>query len=449
VPGRKPAVTLIVGAGLAGLAAACTLQDAGEAFLLCEAGDAVGGRVRTDEVDGFLLDRGFQVFLTAYPEAQRLLDYPALRLKSFYAGAYLAWQGKLRLMADPWRHPVDALRSLTAGPATWGDRLRIGRLRLQGSAAGIVRVARDWRAPRGTGQPSPSTQDRLQAEGFSGPFRKAFLEPFFRGIFLDPALRTSADLFRFVFGMMAQGETTVPEDGMEAIPRQLAQRIPAAALRLNHRCVALEMDAAGGGRARFETGQVSGETVSLLWDRMILAVEEPAACELLGWPAPRAARQTTSIYFAAQQNPLKRQALVLFGENGPVNHLAVLSAVAPSYAPPGQHLLVANLVGQAVTDAEAVLPAIRNQLLPWFGEQVNRWRYLRAVSVPFAQPNQDADLGGRNPQRGPLTPGVVLAGDFTTNASIDGALYSGVRAAQSLLGLSPGGEMRPQGEPGR
>jgi phytoene dehydrogenase-like protein len=413
-----------VGAGLAGLAAAITLQDAGEPFLLCEAGDAVGGRVRTDKVDGFLLDRGFQVFLTAYPEAKRLLDYPSLRLKSFYAGAYLAWQGRLRLMADPLRHPTDALRNLTSDPATWGDRLRIGRLRMKGSGAGLVRVARDWRNRPANCEPPLSTQDRFQADGFSLQFQRAFLEPFFRGIFLDPALQTSADLFRFVFGMMAQGETTIPQDGMEAIPRQLAQRIPATALRLNHRCVALEMDAAGGGRACFETGKASAETVSLEWDRLILAVEEPAACALLGWPVPKAARQTTSIYFAAEQNPLARPALVLFGEGGPVNHLAVLSAVAPSYAPPGQHLLVANLVGEAATDAEVLLPAIREQLLPWFGEQVHRWRYLRAVSVPFAQPNQDVDLAGTNPQRGRLPSGVMLAGDYTTNASIDGALYS-------------------------
>lgn len=446
---RKPAVTLIVGAGLAGLAAANTLQDAGEPFLLCEAGDSVGGRVRTDTVDGFLLDRGFQVFLTAYPEARRLLDYPSLRLKSFYAGAYLAWQGRLRLMSDPWRHPVDALRSLASGPATWGDRLRIGRLRMQDAGAGLVEVARDWRNRPANDEPPLSTQERFQADGFSQQFQRAFLEPFFRGIFLDPALRTSADLFRFVFGMMAQGETTIPEDGMEAIPRQLAQRIPATALRLNHRCVALEMDAAGGGRAHFQTGQSSAETVSLAWDRLILAVEEPAACELLGWPTPRAARQTTSIYFAAEQNPLQHPALVLFGEGGPVNHLAVLSAVAPSYAPPGKHLLVANLVGHAARDAEAILPGIRDQLRPWFGEQVDRWRYLRAVSVPFAQPNQDADLAGTDPQRGGLLSGVVLAGDYTTNASIDGALYSGVRAANSLLGLSPGDDARAPGVRGR
>lgn len=449
MPDRERVPTLIVGGGLAGLAAARTLQEAGEPFLLCEAGDAVGGRVRTDRVDGFLVDRGFQVFLTAYPAARRLLDYPSLGLRPFYAGAYLAWDKTLSLVADPWRHPLDALRSLSLGPATWADRLRIGRLRLQGSRTGIVDLARDWRTRSTAGARPISTHQQFAADGFSSPFQRAFLAPFFRGIFLDPELHTSADLFRFVFAMMSQGETTIPEQGMEAIPRQLAERLPAPMLRLHHRCVALEMKASGGGTARFETGQASRETVSIDWDRLVLAVEEPVACTLLGWPAPGAARQTTSIYFAAQRDPLARPAIVLFGEGGPVNHLAVLSAVAPSYAPPGQHLIVANVVGTAAADPAALLPEIRRQMMPWFGGQVEGWRHLRTVAVPFAQPNQDAGLAGCNPQRGSLPPGVVLAGDYTTNASIDGALFSGANAAERLLrGSRSGGATRP-GDAGR
>lgn len=424
--------TLIVGAGLAGLAAAVTLVRAGRPVLLCDASDAVGGRVRTDLVDGFLLDRGFQVLLTAYPEAQRLLDYAALQLRPFYAGAYLAWRGKLRLLADPWRHPLDALRNLPESPGTWADRLRIARLRSSISLRDATHTARHWRN-QPLLHPSHSTAERWRALHFSQDFQQAFLAPFFRGIFLDPDLRTVSNLFEFVFRTMAQGDTALPKEGMEAIPRQLAGQIPVSALRLRHRCLTLGAAPDGGGLAQFAVGDSVSERTSIPWDRLILAVEQPSAHHLLGWPAPPEARRTTSVYFAASRNPLPRPALVLFGEEGPVNHLAVLSAVAPSYAPPGQHLVVANLVGSAEPPTDQLLSRILSQLQSWFGDQVRQWKHRRTVSVPFAQPNQDASLAGRELGVGPLPSGVVLAGDFTTNASIDGALFSGVRAAEAVL----------------
>ncbi len=77
---------LIVGAGLSGLSCALWLHEGGLSVLVLEASDGIGGGVRTDEVEGFLLDRGFQVFLMAYPEAQRVLDYGALDFKPFYPG---------------------------------------------------------------------------------------------------------------------------------------------------------------------------------------------------------------------------------------------------------------------------------------------------------------------------------------------------------------------------
>ena len=96
---------LIIGAGLAGLCCARRLAEAGVTFQIVEASDGIGGRVRTDEVDGFLLDRGFQVLLTAYPEARRVLDYSRLDLKPFSPGALSWFAGRMNRLVDPWRTP--------------------------------------------------------------------------------------------------------------------------------------------------------------------------------------------------------------------------------------------------------------------------------------------------------------------------------------------------------
>lgn len=120
---------VIVGAGLAGLSCACQLTRDGLSSMLIEASDGIGGRARTDEVNGFLLDRGFQVLLTEYPEAKRVLDYPALRLHSFEPGALIRTNGKFHRVADPWRLPSAMLSTLSAPVGTVADKLSLGKLR--------------------------------------------------------------------------------------------------------------------------------------------------------------------------------------------------------------------------------------------------------------------------------------------------------------------------------
>ncbi len=405
---------LIVGAGLSGLACALTLHAAGRDFLLVDASDAPGGRVRTDAVDGFLLDRGFQVLLAAYPEARRLLDYDSLHLQPFFSGAYVMAGGRRQLVADPWRHALAAAGTLLSPVATWGDRLRVARLRAEAGASEVPPVQRPV--------DDISTAEFFMQQGFTDHFRRTFLFPFFRGIFLEHHLQTSARMFHFVFGMMARGETVLPLTGMEAIPRQLASRIPAECLRLGVRCAAWKPGLAmlaDGREIRFRQG--------------VLATDAITTAGLMGLPAPDAPRTATCLYFSAPKSPLPRPAICLNGEGqGIVNHIAVPSDVSPRYAPAGASLISVSVVGECGLDEDALIGQVRKELQGWFGAATKDWQYLRSYRIPFAQPNQDAGVFGK--QRAlRAADGTWLCGDHITDASIDGAMRSGRQVAEAIL----------------
>src|SRR5271167_4724914 len=191
----------IVGAGLAGLSCARQLHEKAVSFQILEASDGVGGRVRTDQEDGFLLDRGFQVLLTAYPEAQRLLNYSLLDLKSFAHGALSWFAGRMHKIVDPWRTPGAWKEALQSDFGTLADKLRIARLR---------RRLRNSSTEEIFSRPDRSTKDALQSEGFSKEMIHRFFRPFIGGILLDGSLSSSSRMFEFIFKMLSEGSTCVP-----------------------------------------------------------------------------------------------------------------------------------------------------------------------------------------------------------------------------------------------
>lgn len=142
-------------------------------------------------MDGFTLDRGFQVLLTAYPEAKQLLDFDGLNLRPLYRGADVFFQGKRHLLADPFHHPIDALKSLPDGLIPWMDKWQM--LMLCKEVSGIRSVERRL--------PEMETEDYLKDFGFSHEAIDRFFRPFFGGVFLEKDLRTSARMFLFLYSM--------------------------------------------------------------------------------------------------------------------------------------------------------------------------------------------------------------------------------------------------------
>jgi phytoene dehydrogenase-like protein len=405
---------VVVGAGLAGLACARRLAEAGTDCEVLEASDAVGGRVRTDEVDGFLLDRGFQVLLTAYPEARRVLDYGALGLRAFYPGALVQTGGRFHKLSDPWRHPFDAVSLLFSPVGSFADKARIAALRHHVGVGSWDDLA---------ARPETSTLEALRRAGLSRTVIDRFFRPFLGGVLAGRDLTASSRMFDFVFRAFAHGDVCLPSRGIGAIPAQLRAGLAGDAVRL------------GAAVERVEDGGVvlaGGEQLAAR--SVVIATEAGAAARLAGLGTAPGGRGLTCVYFAAERAPQAEPILMLDGDGaGPVNSVAVPSVVAPGYAPPGAALVSASVLGVPPLDDAALEAAVRAQLVRWFGAGVARWRHLRTYRIPFAQPEQapPALTPWRRDVR--VRPGLYVCGDHRDNASINGALESGRRAAEAVL----------------
>jgi Flavin containing amine oxidoreductase len=361
------------------------------------------------------------VLLTAYPEAKRLLDHPALQLKKFEPGTLVWHGGKFHRFADPFRNPAGAARFLFDSIVPMGDKLQVARLRA--------------RVQRGTceeifARPERTTRDYLQSMPFNPAIIDRFFQPFFAGIFLEPDLVTSSRFFEFLFRMFSVGDTAVPAEGMQQIPLQLASRLQAGTLRTGARVSKLTR-----GPQSFSL-DIEGEP-DLEARAVVLAVAGNEGNALLGgvggWSVPevRNWNQTTAYWYVAERVPVNEPIIMLNGEGraaGPVNNAAVMSAVSSAYAPPGAHLVVASVVGATSAENE-----VRAHLRKWFGPEVDSWRLLKSYSIPHALPQQRHAEWEQAPVRLGGTGGVYMCGDYRETASIQGALASGRRAAEAVL----------------
>lgn len=414
------APVVIVGAGMAGLTCAVYLKQAGIQAVVLEAADGVGGRVRTDVIDGFRFDRGFQILLTAYPETRRLLDYGALALHPFRSGALIRERDSWLPFINPLQEPLSVVKTLTSPVGTFGDKLRV---------VDLIRRTQSLTPGELFRQTPTTTLAFLKELGFSDQIIERFFRPFFGGVFLEDALVTSSNFFEFCFRMFFSGDAAIPAQGIGAIADQLARRLSPGQVRLN-----TTVRQVSGNTIRLD----DGETITA--QAVVLAVDASQAATLQGAPPPpeQAFNHTTCTYFAASVSPaLPEQKLLLLNthRSSAVHNVALLSDVAPEYAPAGQHLISVSTQGLEQFNEAALLKQIRQELTGWFGDEVQQWRHLRTYHIPHALPAYAPAQAGSDAIRQPLrlTDQVYQCGDQTTYPSLNAAMQTGREVAEMLI----------------
>ena len=498
--GNNDADVVVVGAGMAGLTCAVKLRESRPDLnvKVIESADDVGGRVRSDVVDGFILDRGFAIFLTSYPEvrsrrsfppsvslhlyiyifvylyiyiiagqwsvlffdtfaqAKAILDYGALDLKPFYAGALVRHEGGFHRVADPFRHPQDVLGTLGNPIGSIVDKVKVGILRFQAMLMSVDQIL---------AMPETTTATAVDAQGFSSAMKNLFFRPFLGGIFFNRDLSTTSRMFYFVMKMLATGSNCLPANGIGAVSAQLAARLPSGSIALNtkvERIVIPQADSTDSADAAASSSSSSLRVIlhggrELTARRVVVATAGPEAARLLGDDAvPQQGGGpgvgTANLYFRAPRAPRVRvvgeekETLpvqtsggepILYlngGDHVVVNNCCFPSTVAPSYAPMGETLVSCSTVGIPDLSENELVAAVKEELTDWFGRhEVDAWTHIKTYRIPFSQPVQIPPTILEKPVVVNQSAGLYVCGDHRDHATLDGAIKSGRRAAEAIL----------------
>ncbi|MGY1836393.1 FAD-dependent oxidoreductase [Blastococcus sp. SYSU DS0510] len=397
------AEVLVVGAGLAGLTAATRLAAAGLDVHVLEAGDHAGGRLATERIDGFLVDRGFQVFNTGYPRAADL-DLAALDLGWFERGAVIRVDGRAHRVVDPRRQPTAVVGTAVAPLGSVREKAALVAYSLR---AGYSPVDRLLRAPETTAEAA------LRAAGVGDAALDRFLRPFLAGVLLEDQLATSSRYLDLLWRSFVRGATGLPAAGMQAIGEQLAGRLDAGRVHLR-----TAVRSVSPGSAATDEGTWSADAV-------VVATDPATASRLLPGVEADAPREVTTHLHVLPGSPWPTPLIVLGQPRGRLVNTAVVSDAQPRYSPDGRALVASSTLDRTREEE------VRGEIAAAHGVAPSDLEHLTSVTVPGAQPAALPPLQLRRPVD--LGDGLFVCGDHRDTPSIQGAMASGARVARAVL----------------
>ena len=413
----KPTIT-IIGAGISGLTAAVYLHRSGFKVQILEASDRVGGRIKTDILNGFRLDRGFQVLLTEYPECKALLDYEKLNLKSFLPGATVLYDGGQFEIADPFRRPSATFATLFAPVGSIKDKLNTLFLKNK-----LLKIS----IPKIFEQKEVETLSQLSNYGFSDKMINRFYKPFFSGIFLENNLTTSNRMFDFVMKLFSEGSAAIPALGMEEIPKQLRSLLPENSIHYNVKVSKIENNTIFS-----ENGQ------TFTSDKIIIATEASSFARNYIPESQTKSHQVTNVYFEATSTPTKKAVVILNASENKkwVNNITVMSNVSTEYAPNNKVLISVSCNGISEIDDETLANNMKQELRQWFGNQVENWKLIKAYKINYALPNLISLKNELTESDYKINDNLYICGDHLLNGSINAAMKSGRIVAQYITEIN-------------
>ena len=414
----KPPI-IIIGAGLAGLAAGITLKKSGLSSLIFESSKTIGGRVATDEINGFLLDRGFQVLIKSYPEAERFLDYKALDLKPFLPGVIILNDSGRQIIIDPIREPKYLLTSIFSPIGSFQDKIKVLLLKRRLKRESVNDIF---------SKPEKNTKAYLESLGFSQNMMDSFFKPFLNGVFLGSMETTSSRMFEFVFKLMGEGETTIPAKGMGEIPKQMASKFGWENIHLDEPV----LDA--------NSNQIITSKGTYNFSKLIFACGRfnlsPQIKNIVysSVEIPKEFNSAYTLYFSSNNNPSNQNILFLNAtQNNLVNTLTVLNNISSFYAPKGQYLISLSLTNNySFYTLEELINEVRREMSIWFKDAFE-WEFIKDYFIPHALSCQNHVVDQLHSFKVKGSENYYIAGDFLLNGSINGALKSGRMAAEEII----------------
>ena len=395
----------IIGAGISGLIAAYELEQAGYSPVVLEKADAVGGRVRTVEKNGYHLDLGFQVLLSAYPLANKYLDFDALRLRRLESGSQIYVDGKRFLIGDALRNIRLLVPTLLADIGSIGDKVKVLALsrRLKKKSLGTI-----------FDSPETSTLEYLRSQGFSEKIIDRFFRPFFSGIFLEPELRTSSRMFEFVYKMFGEGYATIPEQGIGAISKQLKEKLKTTQFQFGQEVkqVTNEHITLGNGQELIHNGVIITANASALVSNMNDQAVQWKSC--------------TCLYFEVERTNIPEGTIALVADKGKLsNNLYAYKDAS------GKQLLSVTTLKHTGKTNEELTQAIEAEVKEYCG--IQQIKHIANFRISEALPDLTHLKMTTSPSESQLTDHIFLAGDVLFNGSLNAAMESGRLAALGLL----------------
>lgn len=400
----------IIGAGVSGLIAATVLEQNGFFPIVIEATDRVGGRVKTDIIDGYQLDYGFQVLLTAYPAAQKYLDFESLDLQKFLPGAAIFKNGEQMAIGDPLRDLSLLFPTLLAGIGTLSDKIKILKLNSKLKTKTLSDIFSDK---------EQSTFSYLKQLGFSSEMIEDFFSPFFSGIFLENKLETSSRMFEFVYKMFGEGYAALPKSGIEAIPKQLSKNLKNTTFKFNTKVTSVK-----------DAEIILEDSTKLESHYTIVATDASSLISNLKNQSTEW-KSCDTLYFETENKVIKKSLIGLIPEAGTLINNIFYHTNLDTNTTGDKELLSVTVVDNQNLTGEDFIERVKRELKEHCG--IDSCRFIKQYSIPMALPklvNLQYDM---LPSETRLTTNIFLAGDTQLNGSLNAAMISGERAALSIL----------------